>query len=229
MRKCLFISFFVLTLFLSICVYAQDDSAILSLDVEGSADISLNDAARAREEAIQDAMEKAILEATAKLMSIPSVDDDRFQPVKSIIIDEPDKYINNYKIVAEMKKPTSYEVNVHVVVNLVNLKNDLNKIGFPQVVHKEKTSPIFLLDVKGLKKYSDFLRLKEFLQSRTKIVKNIYPCHFEWQQASFEIEIIGDAQSLADELTQTGRYALDFRKTGKNQIEITCLQKKEEE
>ena len=102
MRKCLFISFFVLTLFLSVCVYAQDYSAILSLDVEGSADISQNDVARAREEAIQDAIEKAILEATAKLMSIP-VNDDRFQPVKSIIIDEPDKYVNNYKIVAEMK------------------------------------------------------------------------------------------------------------------------------
>ena len=87
----------------------------------------------------------------------------------------------------------------------------------------------YKIDVKGLKKYSDFLRLKEFLQSRTKIVKSIYPCLFEWQQAHFEIEIIGDAQYLVDELTQTGRYALDSRKTGKNQIEITCLQKKEEE
>jgi hypothetical protein len=228
MRKCLFISFFVLTLFLSVCVYAQDYSAILSLDVEGSADISQNDVARAREEAIQDAIEKAILEVTAKLMSIP-VSDDRFQPVKSIIIDEPDKYVNNYKIVAEMKKPASYEVTVHVVVDLVSLKNDLNKMGFLQVVQTEKTSPIVLLDVKGLKKYSDFLRLKDFLQSRTKIVKNIYSCCFEWQQAHFEIEIIGDAQSLADELTQTGRYALDYGKTGKNQIEMTCLQKKEEE
>ena len=228
MRKFLFISYFVLTLFLSVCVYAQDDSAILSLDVEGSADINQNDVARAREEAIQGAIENAILKVTAKLMSIP-VDDDRFQPVKSIIMDEPNKYINNYKIVTEMKKPTSYEVNVHVVVNLVNLKNDLNKIGFLQAVQAGKTSPIFLLDVKGLKKYSDFLRLKEFLQSRTKIVKNIYPCLFEWQQAHFEIEIIGDAQSLVDELTQTGRYALDSWKTGKNQIEITCLQKKEEE
>jgi len=228
MRKFLFISYFILTLFFSVCVYAQEDSAVFSFDVKGSADISQNDSARAREEAIQDAIENAILKATAKLMSIP-VSDDRFQPVKSIIIDEPDKYVNNYKIVAEMKRPASYEVNVHVVVNLVNLKNDLDKMGFLQLVQTGKTSPIVLLDVKGLKKYSDFLRLKEFLQSRTKIVKNIYPRRFEWQQAHFEIEIIGDAQSLAGELTQTGRYVLDFGKTGKNKIEMTCLQKKEEE
>lgn len=218
------ISYFVLTLFLSVCVYAQDNSAILSLDVEGSAEISRNDAASARKEAIHNAIENAILKAAAKLMSVP-VDDDRFQPVKSIIIDEPDKYVNNYKIVAEMKKPASYEVNVHVVVNLVKLKNDLNKMGFLQSVQTEKISLVVLLDVKGLKKYSDFLRLREFLQSRTEIVKNIYPCRFEWQQAHFEIEIIGDAQSLADELTQTGRYALNSGKTSKNQIEMTCLQK----
>ena len=228
MRKFLFISYFVLTLFLSVNVYAQDNSAILSLDVVGSAAINQNDAARAREEAIQNAIENAILKATAKLMSI-SISDDRFQPVKSIIIDEPDKYVNNYKIIAEIKKPVSYEVNVHVVVNLVNLKNDLNKMGFLQVVQTGKTSSIVMLEVKGLEKYSDFVHLKEFMQSRTKIVKNIYPCRAEWQQAHFEIEIIGDAQSLAGELTKTGRYALNSGKTGNNKIEMSCLQKKEDE
>jgi hypothetical protein len=228
MRKILFVSYFVLTLFLTVCVYAQDDSAILSLDVEGSADISRNNVASARKEAIHNAIENAILKATAMLMAV-AVDDDRLQPVKSIIIDEPDKYVNNYKIVAEMKKPASYEVNVHVVVNLVNLKNDLNKTGFLQSVQTGNTSRVVLLDVKGLKKYSDFLRLREFLQSRKEIVKNIYPSRFEWQQAHFEIEIVGDVQSLADELTQTGRYALNSGKQGKNKIEITCLQKKEEE
>ncbi len=228
MKKYLMISFFVLTLFLSMCVYAQNDSAVLSLDVEGISAINRNDVARAREAAIQGAIEKAILKATAMLMSMP-VNDSRFQPAKSIIIDEPHKYVNNYKIVAEINKLSSYEVKVHIVVDLVSLKNDLNKMGFLLVVNPEKTSPIVFLDVKGLKKYSDFLRLKEFLQSRTKIVKNIYPCRFEWQQAHFEIEVIGYAQSLADELSQTGRYVLDSGKTGKNQIEMTCLQKKEEE
>ena len=200
----------------------------MSFDVEGSADISRNDAARAREEAIQNAIENAILKATAQLMSI-SVSDARFQPVKSIIIDEPDKYVNNYKIVTEVKKPDSYQVIVHVVVNLVNLKNDLNKMGFMQVVQAGKISPMVLINVKGLRKYTDFLFLRDFLRSRKKIVKNIYPCRFEWQQAHFEVEIMGDAQSLIDELTQTGRYALDSGKTGINQIEMTCLKKKEEE
>jgi len=229
MRKFLFILFFSLTIFLSVYVYSQDNLANLSLDVEGSADIVRNDFARAREEAVQNAIENAILKATAQLMSI-SVKDDRFQPVKSVIIDEPDKYVNNYKVVTEMKKQDSYQVIVYVTVNLGNLKNDLDKMGFLQVIQTVKSSPIVLINVKGLKKYTDFLLLKDFLQSRKKIVKNVYPCRFEWQQAHFEVEIImGDAQSLIDELTQTGRYALNSEKTGKNQIEMTCLKKKEEE
>lgn len=228
MRKFLFIAFLSLTILLSVCVYAQENSAILSLDVEGIADINRNDVARAREEAVQNAIENAILKATAQLMSI-SVSDDKFQPVKSVIIDEPDKYVNNYKILTEMKKPDSYQVIVHVAVNLINLKNDLSKMGFMQVVQTVKTSPIILINVKGLKKYTDFLFLKDFLQNRKKIVKKIYPCRFEWQQAHFEVEIMGDAQSLIDELTQTGRYTLNFGKIVNNQIDMTCLKKKEEE
>lgn len=228
MRKFLFILFCSLTILLPVCVYAQANPAILSLDVEGSADISRNDVVQAREKAVQIALENAILKATAQLMSI-SVNDNRFQPVKSVIIDEPDKYVNNYKVVSETKKQNSYQVSVHVTINLVNLKNDLSKIGFMQVVQTVNTSPVVFINVKGLKKYTDFLLLKDFLQSRKKIVNNIYPCRFEWQQAHFEVEITGDIQSLIDELTQTGRYAFDSGKTSDNKIEMTCLKKKEEE
>jgi len=200
----------------------------MSLDIEGSADISHNDIARAREEAVQNAIENAILKATAQLMSI-SVNDDIFQPVKNIISDEPDKYINNYKIATELKRQDSYLVSVHVTVNLVNLKNDLSKMGFMKVVQAVKRSPIVFISIKGIKKYTDFLLLKDFFKDQKKIVKNIYPCRFEWQQAYFEVEIMGDAQSLIDEFTKTGRYALNSGKTGKNQIEMIFLKKKEEE
>jgi len=96
-------------------------------------------------------------------------------------------------------------------------------MGFLQIAQKEKIVPVISLKAIGIKKYSDFSRLKEFLQNRTKIVKNIYPCRFEWQQANFEIEMLGDVQFLVDELTQTGRYAIEAWKTGKSLIEIDCM------
>jgi lipoate-protein ligase A len=79
-----------------------------------------------------------------------------------------------------------------------------------------------------LKKYSDYLRLKEFLQSLTKTAKSIYPCRFEWQQAHFEVKISGNAQSLADELVKKGGYLLlDIKQDDKNTMEINCMQKEE--
>ena len=222
MSKYFFLSFFVLIFFFSISIYAQDDSGVLSLNVEGIAAITRNDVAHARKEAINDALEKAILETASKLLSIP-VKDKRIQAVKSVIIDQPEKYVNNYKISTETEQTQNYVVNVNVVVTLVTLKNDLYKMGLLQKQQTQKTNLIVSLSVKGLKKYSDFLRLREFLQSRTKIVKNIYPCRFEWQQAHFEIEVLEDPQFLVDELVKTKRYMLEIQYTDKNHIEMTCL------
>ena len=222
MSRYFFLSFFVLTFFFSVPIYAQNDSGVLSLNVEGIAAITRNDVARARKEAINDALEKAILETASKLLSIP-VKDKRLQAVKSVIIDQPEKYVNNYKISTEIEQTQTYVVNVNIVVTLLALKNDLHKMGFFQEQQTQKTNLIVSLSVKGLKKYSDFLRLREFLQSRTKIVKNIYPCRFEWQQAHFEIEVLKNPQFLMDELVKTNRYMLEIQHTDKNHIEMTCL------
>ena len=53
------------------------------------------------------------------------VKDERFRPVKSAVINEPDKYINIYKISAERKETQRYIVNVNVTVVLADLRNDL--------------------------------------------------------------------------------------------------------
>jgi hypothetical protein len=222
MSRYFFLSFFILIFFFLIPSYAQDNSGVLNLNVEGIAPITRSDVARARKEAINDALGKAILETASKLLSIP-VKDERLQAVKSIIIDQPEKYVNNYKISTEMEQTETYVVNVIVVVTRSALKNDLYKMGFLHEQQTQKTNLIVSLSFKGLKKYSDLLRLREFLQNRTKIVKNIYPCRFEWQQAHFEIEILEDPQFLVDELIKTNKYMLEIQQTDKNNIEMTCL------
>ena len=227
MRKYLLLSILVLITFISIPVYAQNDEGVLSLYVEGSAKIKKNDVAGAREEAIQDALEKAILETVSKILAVP-IKDEKFQQAKSIIINEQDKYIQYYKITEEKRQSQNFIVNVNVVVALSSLKNDLHKMGFLQTSPAGKNNIRVSLSVIGLKKYPDFLHLKEFLQNRTKLVKNIYPCSFKWSEAHFEIEIFGDAQSFADELVKNVACMLDIKQTDNNRIEMICLKKVEE-
>jgi len=227
MRKFLLLSTLVLITFISISVYAQNDESVLSLYVEGSAKIKQNDVAGAREQAIQNALEKAILDAVSRLLAIP-VKDEKFQQAKNIIVNEQDKYVQYYKITEEKRQSQNFIVNVNVTIALSSLKNDLHKMGFLQTAAAGKNNTRVSLSVIGLRKYSDYLSLKEFLQNRTKLVKNIYPGSFKWSEAHFEIEIFGDAQSFAEELVKNVSCMLDIKQTDNNRIEMICLKKVEE-
>jgi hypothetical protein len=204
-------------------VYAQQDSGILNINAEGLAQIVQNDLTRARENAIKDALEKAILEATARLMSGKS-GDEKFQALKSEIVGASDKYINDYRITAEVIKPQEYQINVNVNVASSSLKNDLLLMGLLQPSAGANGLQI-ILTIKKLKKYSDFSQLKLLLQNNTKTVKTIYLLHFEWQQVSFAIDLSGDLQSFIKELKATGKYLPgEIQPTGQH-IEMICLDK----
>jgi hypothetical protein len=124
---------------------------------------------------------------------------------------------------------SSYIVSVNASVILADLKNYLiQKVFFQSPLTEEKKYLTVFLDIRGLKKYADYLLLKEFLTSRTKIVNSIYPRRFAWQQAHFEVKILGSAQHLADELIKKGGYLLlDINQVDKNHTEINCMQKEE--
>jgi hypothetical protein len=91
----------------------------------------------------------------------------------------------------------------------------------------EKEGVSVSLSLRGMKKYSDFARLKTFLQNLPKIVKSAYPCCLEWQRADFDLIMIGSVQSLVAELEKSGRYSLESLKKNRNVVEIH-LQVKEE-
>jgi Flagellar assembly protein T, N-terminal domain len=226
-KGCLFLTIIVFINFCPIYVYPQDEKGLLSLNVQGSAQIKQNDVATAREGAIQNALEKAILEAAVKLLSVP-VQDENFQLVKGVLLNEPDKYVYYYKITEENRQPQKFIVTADVVVAFSVLKNDLGKMGFLNVNQAEKNNAKVFLSVNGLKKYSDYVRIKEFIQSRIKLVKSIYPGHFEWQHAYFEIELYGNAQSLANELEGNGGCIMEMKQTEHDKIEMTCWQKTED-
>jgi hypothetical protein len=225
MRRYLFLSFLFYLVLGFTFAHARESENLLNLDTEGNAKISQNDVAGARDEAIQDALDKAIYLAASFLLSVP-LNDEKFQAIKNALNEDTDKYVSNYKITVENNESDTYSVNVNVSILLSDLKNDLTKMGFLHLLDKDKTNLVVSLRVNSLKKYTDFSRLREFLQKHNKVVKNTYSFHFEWQRAIMEIEIIGTAQVLADELARTGRYLVDTSMIDKNQIEVICLYNK---
>lgn len=81
--------------------------------------------------------------------------------------------------------------------------------------------------LKGMNKYSDFDRLKTFLQSRPKIVKSVYPCSLESQQVHCNLVLVGEVQNLVAEIEKSGRYSLEALKKNQNVVEFVLYVKEE--
>ena len=192
---------------------ALAQSALLGMNVEGMALIHKNDVARAREAAVQDALQKAIMQASAKILS-DRAQEEKYHALKSIIIDASDKYINHYQILAEKRTPDEYFVTLNVVVVMAALQADFLEMDILQPEGQEiQTISLYF---SGGKTYSDYAKLKNFLLSHPKLVKSIYPARLERQQAVFEVQVLGGVALLVQDLEKTGRYLIDVSR--KDQI-----------
>jgi len=196
----------------------------LNLQVEGSAPVLKNDEARAREDAVKDALEKAILLAVTQVSPRKSGDESS-RVVKNAMTGQVDRYIKHYRMISETRQHDDYTVHLSVVVALTTLRDDLTRLGVPQESSENENVSV-TLSVAGVKKYSDFDRLRTFLQNRPRIVKRIYPCRLEWQQARFDL-MVGSVRNLVGELEKTGSYS--FLDPGKSQnvVEINLRVKEE--
>ncbi len=222
MKKYLYLPAIIILIFFAFAVNAQKEvSTNVTLSVEGSAKIKNENVAKAREEAIQNALEKAILEAGSNLSEL-SVKDENFQLIKRIIVQEQDKYIAYYTITQESRQEQDFNVKANVVVASAVLKNDLHKMGFLHNNLKDKNKVVVFLDVKGIKSYAAYSKIKKILQSRVNLVKNIYPGTFTWQEAEFEIEMAGDPQSLGVELEQNAGCVLEINSQQPNRVDMVC-------
>ncbi|MEN6468701.1 MAG: flagellar assembly protein T N-terminal domain-containing protein [Smithella sp.] len=225
MRKNLLLMFLLLTGFFYGSAYAGQGLNDWTIQVEGGAAVIKNDVALAREEAIRNSLEKAIMQAAAQIL-LNQFENEKFQAVKSIMIDKADRYVKNYRIISENRQHDDYAVKVNVVVALAAVREDLLQMGVLRGQGDKESVTVALL-LKGVKKYSDFDRLKTFLQNRPKIVESIYPCRLEWEQVHFDL-VVGSVRDLAAELEKTGRYLVAAPRKNQDGVEIT-LQLKEEE
>ena len=211
-------SLLLLTVFL-LCapVRAFAQSSTVGINVDGTALIQNNDVADAREKAVRNALEKAISQAVDKVLDDQAAQE-RYLAVKNIIIGSSDKYINHYRLLTETRGTEDYSVSINAVVMVSLLKTDLAGLG---VLSGEglgvTTVRVFHRNLDNYSRYESF---RNYLQSRSRLVKQLRPWRLEWRQAVFEVQIFGDPAALANELEQTGRYRVDVSRKEDRIMEI---------
>lgn len=192
---------------------------VVFLDAEGTALIKSENFASARDDAINDALQTAVLQATGRLLA-PKVVDEKYNTLKEKIFIKADEYIQNYRIINEKALTGVYSVNVRAAVTLEGIKNDLLKLGFLQAMQKKPQALPVNLTVRGITSYHDYVKLREFIQKSIHGVSGVHQRSLEWGTAVMEVEIQGGAKALIAELAKIKQFPVQSRLSGNNAVEV---------
>lgn len=99
-----------------------------TVTAEGVAGILQGDQAIARDNAIQDALRKAVEQAVGTMIASETMVEN-FQVIRDNVLSKSQGYIQKYDIVKQGAQKDIYSVTITAVVAMGNLKNDLNALG----------------------------------------------------------------------------------------------------
>ncbi|HYA14428.1 MAG TPA: flagellar assembly protein T N-terminal domain-containing protein [Syntrophales bacterium] len=199
----------------------QDNEDIKTVNTEGTSTITNDDLANARNNAIQDALQKAVEQVVIILIPDKTISS-QSQIIRDNLYAKTMEYIHDYKILSERQYQAAYQVNIRATLFASSIREDLQGLGI-LVLKKQIPITVVFVTVRGLKSYSDFAKVKELLTTKVKAVANIYQRRFEWGVARLDLEIQGTVQSFAGELVKTGHFSLDNTRADQNHIEVTFL------
>jgi len=149
-EKCriLYIFKLVLACFFGIIIlagysFAQQPSQSQVVKAEGMGAIINNNKTMARDNAIEDALRKAVEQAVGTLVSSETMVEN-FQILSDRIYTKTEGYIQNYRIISEVPMDNIYKVIIEATVTSGNLKEDLAAVGV-LMARKHKPSVILLI------------------------------------------------------------------------------------
>ncbi len=109
-------------------VQAQDSGKTKTLVVVGSAAVHSGNVQDARDRAIKDGLVSAVARITEDILQVEALVDN-FAQVNELVYDQPDKYIQNYKVLTETASGKFYRVAVEVSVAGQKIAQQLSKEG----------------------------------------------------------------------------------------------------
>lgn len=201
--------------------YSRDDD-IRTLEVEGTGRVINDDFARGRNEAIRDALRRAVKEATTVWLpaGLPA---QKALAVKEALNARAEGYIQDFRIIAENPHKTVYSVVVRVTVSADNIRKDLLALGFIKDQQQGYPTVLVRLTIRGLANYADYVKIKELLRFGLGGVKSMSERQIEWKTVRVDLQIVGTAKLLAAELASNSPLPLDVRMVDRDSIEIAVL------
>jgi len=179
---------------------------LLTADVEGTAVVRNNDLARARDEAVRDALQNAVDKAEAQLPGRGI----KNKPKRF----SAEKYVRSYRILSENQAGFIYKVNVNAVVDAALLSDDTYARTAKQPPKK------ITLSVRGITHYADYGRIKDYLDMQVRHCGRLSPKAIAWHRADFELDVCEPTEIFADALGRRAPVAMNIGLVAADAVEV---------
>ncbi len=179
---------FLLALLLGVPAHplCAESAAVQVVEAEGSAAVPGADLARARNEAIRDALQKAVAQVAGRWLA-PQDIELKSKILKERILDRAEGFIQDYRVVSESTPPEAYTLVIRVSVFAETLRDDLREVGLigPDQTRSDVTR--IFLTVRGIRQYGDYVKVLGLLRERVPGVRGAVLWEASWRLARFEI------------------------------------------
>lgn len=170
-----------------------------AVETEGSARIAGGDLARARNEAVRDALQKAVEQVAGRWLA-PQEAATRSPLLKEQITDRAEGFIQEYRIVSELTAVDLYTVMIRATVLADSIRNDLRGLGLIRETGLKPSVSRISLTIRGIRTFGDYIRCREVLKEKIPEIREIIPREASWGQARFDIAADGTVQAVGERL-----------------------------
>ncbi|MEW6334799.1 MAG: flagellar assembly protein T N-terminal domain-containing protein [Thermodesulfobacteriota bacterium] len=187
------------------------------VEAEGSVPVVALDLARARNLAIRDALQQAVMQVTDRFVD-PRDANSNMTLLREQIYSQAERFIQDYRLVFETTVMDVYTVAVRVTVFAGGIRDELLRLGLIRSLPPEPAAKRFALTVRGIRSYGEYVRLQGILKDQVPGIKAAVPREAARGMIRFDVEAEGITPSLADRLRQ--RLGGEIRRQDERSLEI---------
>lgn len=214
----LFAGFFLAVMVLLSPVFASEEAGMTQvIDAEGSAPIVGLDLARARNQAVRNALRQAVAQVANHLLN-PEEAEQKSPLLKELIDSQAEGFIQDYRLVFETAVMDVYTVAIRVTVISGGIRNELLRRGLTRPDRPKTPSVRTSLTIRGIRSYGDYARWQGILKERIPGITSVFPREASWGTVRFDIAADGAIPTVAERLGE--RAQGEIRRMGDGSLEI---------
>jgi hypothetical protein len=200
------VSAFILLFLAAIICFPAVSSGVVAMatqvvETEGSAPVIGLDLARARNEAVRNALQKAVVQVANRFLA-PQDTERKSQLLKEKIYSQAEGFIQDYRLVSETTAMDVYTVAIRVTVFVDGIRNEMQRLGLIRPNQLTLVSARISLTIRGIRAYGDYARCYGILKDRIQEIKTVVPREASWGLARFDITADGTIPTVAERLRE---------------------------